>query len=166
MTIKKALSNRTRLNSLLITTHCQESRHSLVFNADIRQTLPCPQYKHAPRHNGRSPHLSIHAVPFQHAMPPNTSVPPLVSELRNAFGRSARTFPLLSDDLNADLLSQSTGYVYIIAREEEKIKSFLKKKKNNVSAVCTKSVHGICAVIQSLRLSATKLPFSDTYAVE
>ena len=51
---------------------------------------------------------------------------PLVSELRNAFGRSARTFPLLSDDLIADLLSQSTGYVYIIARKNEKIKPFLK----------------------------------------
>ena len=51
---------------------------------------------------------------------------PLVSELRNAFGRSAHTFPLLSDDLIADLLSQSTGYNSIIAREKEKIKSFLK----------------------------------------
>ena len=71
----------------------------------------------------------------------NTSVPPLVSELRNAFGRSAHTLPLLSDDLIADLLSQSTGYISIIARENEKIKSFLKKIPRFVSAVRKRRNH-------------------------
>ena len=87
---------------------------------------------------------------------------PLVSELRNAFGRSARTFPLLSDDLITDLLSQSTGYNSIIAREEEKIKPILKKTKNNISAVCTKSAKSICAGIQKLRKRATKRAIFNT----
>jgi len=93
---------------------------------------------------------------------------PLVSELRNAFGRSARTFPLLSDDLIADLLSQSTGYVYIIARGNEKIKPFLKffsdlLLRPNIQSSDRKYVHlyKVCVSVQQNRREMTLMQYNE-----
>ena len=88
---------------LLITTHCQESRHSLVFNADLRHSL-----------HGNN----------------DLSDQPLVSELRNVFRRDIHTRQSLSADLLADLLSQSSGLLFYYKPFAEKNQVLLQKNNN------------------------------------